>query len=191
MSTYYCIYAEALENGTWRCINLYSKNKVNGEYELVPVYWSGSRSYFGDAAKKLTENGCRLKDPTALSPELCEYFDERFEEDYTKFTYLTMLHDLRRIMPAPDEHQYHGIVHRDQAFAFEHGETEYLEPITSDEYAALPLPMRDCYRYYEWDDPMEWVANLRDVLNGVDLLLAFRPPWERDSGIIRLVTTIT
>lgn len=186
----YRIYAEALEHGVWRCIDMYSK-KEDGSFELEPVYWSGSRSYFGDAAQTLTEEGRRLKDPSALSPELMEYFDNEFKEDYTGCVWLTMLQDVRRIMPPTGDHQYHGVVHKDEIFSFEHEGAEYVEPISDEDYSALPEAMQKCYQYYEWDDPAGWVAGLREVLNNVDLLLASRPPWERDGGVIRLVMTMT
>ena len=188
MSTYYSIYVEALSKGKWQCIDLYRKN-TDGTYDLAPVFWSGSRSYFGEAADKLTQIGSRVSDPSTLSPELGEYLKNCFKDDFAQCTYAAYYHDLRRLIPDLGEHDRHGVVHKNAIFAFEKSDVDDIYPVDDAEYEDLSETQKNSYQYYEWDDPMGWLCNLKALIRSVEALIMM-DGWEHDTDVLRLIMTV-
>lgn len=62
MSTYYDLYTEIKVNGKWHCINNKLLNVHDNKLRLTQTYWSGSRSFFGDAADEIERRGYYLRE---------------------------------------------------------------------------------------------------------------------------------
>ncbi len=74
MSTHYFMYTEMNIDGKWLCINNRLKDVQKGTEHLCDTYYSGSRSYFHEAADKIEEIGCPIS-YHELSAELQKQFN--------------------------------------------------------------------------------------------------------------------
>lgn len=74
MSTHYFMYTEVNIGGKWVCINNNLKDVQKGTETLSDTYYSGSRSYFREAADKIEEIGYSIN-YHELSAELQEHFN--------------------------------------------------------------------------------------------------------------------
>lgn len=181
MSTTYLLYTEIKLDGEWVCVCPYVK--YNGKERLVTTYESGSRSYFGATYDKMRELDVGIKFPEGLSQVLKEKFydnviakkqDDGYEEydpentlDYYRHVIVCVpLHALQSALPsAPGlKYQYHGIFHKNDVYRYESGDTEYIEPISHKEYAALDKKEKEAYVYYEYDDNMEWPYYVKQII---------------------------
>jgi len=195
MSTYYDIHTEILtypERGNdrtdkqWICIDpliryipyasdppflLNAGERDN--YRLASTYWSGSRSYFQEAYWKLEELG-RIIEYDELSEELKKRYLYLKKDPESKDPFIAMpllavdfrvLEDLLKNTP---EHDQCGFVKKRDILQFENGNLEdisdWLEP---EDFEKKSEKVREAYRFYEWNDPMGWNGNLREVLKRV------------------------
>ena len=174
MGATYLIYTEMLIDGVWHCINplikRYDKKADQDDYALSYTYWSGSRSGFGNTATYLRQIARQFK-VAELSPELQQEFKE--DSDYAG-QYLISYDDLVGLIPNDMEHQYHGLMHKDDIFRFK---TEVdvwnYDAITREEFKELPEEMRQLYQYYEWDDPDDWFYHVKNIIKNIKAQLYF------------------
>lgn len=165
MSTSYYLYTEVYTDGKWICIN--PAFEKDGQRHLATTYESESRSYFGQTAEKIENIGGTLRFDE-MSLEL-----QSFYEDCRNSTDLRILFaeidTISRCLPSGQAHEWHGIVRKDDVFAYESGDLDDLryESISPEEYATLDEMSKQVYQYYEWDDPMGWFVHFKEILEHV------------------------
>ena len=165
MSTSYYLYTEAYIDNEWVCIN--PAFEKDGKRRIATTYESGSRSYFGQTADKIEEIGCALRF-CDMSTELQECFANSRNSEYVRIL-SAEIDEMKSCLPAEQPHEFHGIVHKNSVFAYESGDIEEIyEPITPEEYAQMHEVGKQLYQYYEWDDPMGWFVNFKEILQHVN-----------------------
>ena len=164
MSTSYFLYTEAFIDDKGVCIN--PGFDMDGKRRLAMTYESGSRSYFGQTADKIEEIGGRLRFED-LSAELQGRYESCRNDEFVRIL-SAEVDAMRGCLPSGQAREYHGIVLKDAAFAYESGDAEDLyESITPEEYAKLDEVGKQLYQYYEWDDPMGWFVHFKEILEHV------------------------
>ena len=172
MSTNYWIYTEAKVKNKWYAIDgivPFFKEK-DGEMTVEPrqscTYWNGSRSYFSEAYNRLCDIG-RFGRFSELSDALQIEWNESVTEEaegHTTYADLVIvkMDDFYKSVPM-DAHDYHGLVHKNEIFSYEHGDSEELWPAEHEELEGLTPAEMEQYQYYEWDNPMGWLARFKTI----------------------------
>lgn len=166
MSTYYDLYTEIKVNGKWNCINNKLLNVRNNAIRLTQTYWSGSRSFFGDAADEIERRGYYLRE------------DELSEEILAEHPYLLEPHEgypgyalhgidwkeLCAAIPNDKDKEHHAFVLKDTVFAFEHDETDEIwDYLDGKEYHRLSDEEKKTYTYYEWNSSSGWYHSFLEI----------------------------
>jgi hypothetical protein len=174
MGTYYRIQTEVKVRDVWHCIDPLTlrlgASQVNNNYRLSPTYESGSRSFFGQAEEKLREMSIPFSydDLSKEYQSYCETWHVTFSDlpSYVeKHVHVISLDSIKEAVERYPGKTNHGLVHKDALAEYEAGETlEIYSDISPQEYSELDPEARKVYQYYEWDDAMHWLPNLRDIL---------------------------
>ena len=181
MSTNYWIYTEARVNDKWYAIDgivpfLTEKDGyISVTMRQSNTYWNGSRSYFSEAYDKLREIG-RFGQFSELSDAVKKEWKESVkeeEEGHTPYADVSIvkLADFDRNVQM-DTHDYHGIVHKNAIFSYEHGDIEELYPAEHEELDGLTPEEMKQYQYYEWDNPFGWLARFKTIKERVHNVIA-------------------
>ena len=181
MSTDYWIYTEAKVKDKWYAIDGVvpyfdeKKGKLTVEMRQSNTYWSGSRSYFSEAYDKLCDIG-RFGKFSELSDAIKNEWKESVKEEaegHTTYSDLVIvkLVDFDKSVPM-NAHDYHGLVHKNAIFSYEHGDIEELWPAEHEELEGLTPAEMEQYQYYEWDNPMGWLARFKTISERVHNVIA-------------------
>ena len=177
MSSSYYIYTEMKINDKWVAINGLiphfdwhsDEHKYSEEYKytLSETYQNGSRSYFGRTYEKLQEIGNSGKF-TDMSQELQKVYSEAVEDEKNgvEHWYYPIYIDFNifRAYTKTNSYDRHGIIHKDDMFAWDSGDAEDLYPLPHRKYAELSDEEKKQYAYYEWDDPWEWHGHFKEIM---------------------------
>ena len=181
LSVQYTLYTEAYIDDQWVCINrtLPLQKETNPE-SLTPTYENGSRSYFGDASRKLESLGFRAQ-LAMLSQKLQTRF-AYYLNDEMYCIYVIPFEKIEKLIPDWSVKEHHGFVLKDDVFAFESDEIEYIESwLSADEYNALDGEVKKAYQYYEWNDLMGWYEHFVQIVEHV-----FWQRWEWEYAYTKL-----
>lgn len=167
MSSHYFLYTEIKHNGKWYCLNKEMPRIKDNTTSLACTYYSGSRSYFHEAADKLEElnDGLNLDDASdVIKEKYGKYKDDKFISKYA-----VDFESIKSVMPKNMKHEYHGFVKKDTIFRYESNDIEEIyESITPEEYSKLDEKAKQAYEYYEWDDPMGWFVHFKEIIEHVN-----------------------
>lgn len=167
MSVQYTLYTEAYLDDRWVCINRILPPQAGDHTDcLIPTYENGSRSYFGDATRKLESLGCRAQ-LNMLSQELQNKFAGWLDEEmYGK--YAIPFDRIEKLVPNRNAKEHHGFVLKDDVFSLEGDEIEEISSwLSVDEYRALDDETKKAYQYYEWNDLMGWYEYFAQIAEHV------------------------
>lgn len=168
MSTYYSFYTEARIGGTWYCIDprvlQLERDGRPMSYVLNNTYWSGSRSYFGEAYDKLKEIASKTKfEDTSAEFRMHKIIDWSGKDEdvapyYDSILYaipLSKLNGLYEESKRPDEC---GLYKKRDVTLYMAGEIEdlYECEIDPEKYSMLAPEAQKLYQYYEWNYCMSW-----------------------------------
>lgn len=163
MGADYYLYTEIKRNdGHWHALNGQYYNEKSGNYQMTETYYSGSRSYFSRTYNKLLDIGYAIKFKE-LSVEVREKEDWADEEDSRVVA--VSLNDIRKAVPQIDRHQCCGYVHKAHIWSHEVDGSEIDEYLSAEEYDEISESEKKEYEFYEWDDPMDWYVNLKEICN--------------------------
>lgn len=171
MSTYYFVYVEAKVNNKWYLISGRSPRiQDDGTVDFKPneTYYNGSRSYFSNTFDKLRDIGTygTFADASDDIKEIYKYAVESENDGRTVYEDIIFVKYGDFIKWADtEEHDSHGVIHKDHIFAFENGDLEELYGEEHDDLKDLTEEERSQYSYYEWDDPFGWLAHFKDILS--------------------------
>lgn len=168
MSTYYDIHTEIRIGDEWICIDPFVYNPRSKEFQQRSTFWSGSRSCFDDAYKTLEKHGARIQ-----VEECSEYVAKRneFRLKYKDDPYASSFADLLSVpyetlcdlLKDKPEHTSCGYVDKSLLRSHQIDDTEIWEWLSVDEFRELSPEEQQGYEWYEWDDEMHWLTQLRHV----------------------------
>lgn len=198
MGNTYIVYTEALLDDKWRCIDGYYMHKPYGkdkeELRLFSTYENGSRSYFGETYTELEHIGKRALF-TELSQEIQECYKELkyvsnwCGEDTDEISTVVVVPYKTFDGHVPKGYSRHAIIHKDLIAAFESGDREEIWQDDEIDFNKLSDIEKQCYQYYEWDDPYGWEYNFKHLKKYVDHTINkyCNNEWLLDDPEIRLV----
>lgn len=166
MSTYYNFYTEAKIGDVWHCIDpkVLRLGSSGDPYKLTHTYWSGSRSYFGEAHDKLMDISSKIRfDDTSSEFRTTKTMDWRGSGEELAPYYDSIL----RVMPywrlselndRAKKPEYCGLYKNSDIELYESDELEDLfeREISPEAYSKLVDDARRIYRYYEWNYATSW-----------------------------------
>ena len=182
MGDTYLVYTEIRRGNKWQCIDPYlpkiDKQTGESKMHLLTTYENGSRTAFGSTFDKIRELG-RIC-PDDLSETLQKEFPRKHMDDpmwqsyYDEGCVVISLRALKDALPKGEDHQYHGVYHKDAIYAFEHGEINDLfeAKLDPEEWKDMPEIMRQCYQYYEWDDDWDWPKYFKTLIKYAGIRIA-------------------
>ena len=199
MGCTYLLYLEGKVDGKWKCLNGWYREVPYGQKKakLMPshLYWSESRSSFGETYEKLSEIG-RFVPFSKLSPEVRKaHPDFKFKWDWMKNeetreeeTYLVVpLEAFRATVPKGFEN--HGVYHKDMLERFDAYETDELWNEEEPDLSSMDPEERKCWEYREWDDRDGWRRWFKKLNERVDAVLEQRSidTWDDPPTETRIV----
>lgn len=163
MGMSYFIFMEIFIDGKWVCMNHYRKN--DSEEELVPVFESGSRSYFGNAFEKMQAVSDRDFCYNSLSQEIKEFIHMDGNGIPDGFSiYAVPIDILKENIPSGSLHDNNYYVLKNDVFNHEADGDEIDSFLTLEEYRLLDEEEKKSYQFYEWDDEYGYVYYFRKIL---------------------------
>lgn len=173
MSTYYDIHTEIRVDDEWVCIDPFVYNPKKKEFVQHPTFWSGSRSYFGDAYQTLCDYGMQIsvEECSQHVLELNEY-RLRYKDDLYASSYANMLavpyETLSDLLKDKPKYTNCGYVDKALMRAHRIENSEIWEWLSVDEFRELSPKEQQGYEWYEWNDDMHWLTQLRYVYERVN-----------------------
>ena len=198
MGNTYFIHTEAKLNGSWKCIDGYYMIKHYGEDKerltLSSTYENYSRSYFGSTYEKLQEIGNRVAF-SELSTEVqsahngLRFVNNLFGENKEEESYVVVVKYNELKAHIPNGSQYHGVIHKNLIFEYEHGEIEDLFEDDEIDFSSLSDEEKKAYQYYEWDDVYDWPNGIKQIMKFVDITIEkyMMNAYEYDTPDVRIV----
>ncbi len=161
MSISYYMYTEVNINGKWICINNRIKNIKKDMEMLSETYYSGSRSYFGEAAEKIKDIGLRIN-----HEDMSEALKSIFKDEEYFFAVSVSPKRMRDCFPEDKTlKEFCGYVLKDTLFRFQTGEIEDIcSWLSIDEYLALSEEEKVFYKFYEWNSEDGWYIHFQEIL---------------------------
>lgn len=179
MSTYYNFYTEAKIGDTWYCIDPRFLRLERGStpmtYRIHNTYWNGSRSYFGEAYDRLEEVSHSIKlEDTSAEFRMLKILDWQGDDGevakyYDQVLRVLPFQKLRELYEESKTYENYGIYSVGDIAKYEQGVIEdlYDREIDPEKYSSLVDDARKMYKYYEWNYPMSWQANIPKLMERV------------------------
>lgn len=161
MSTSYYMYTEVNINGKWTCINNKITNVEKDKEVLSETYYSGSRSYFGEAAEKIEGIGCHIN-----YDDMSDALKNIFKNDQFFRGIAVSPKSMRDCFPEDKTlKEFCGYVLKETLFRFQTGDVDDIyEWLSADEYLELPEEKKACYQFYEWNAEDGWYKHFQEIL---------------------------
>lgn len=165
MSTSYYMYTEVNINGKWTCINNRITNIEKDKEMISETYYSGSRSYFGEAAEKIKNRGFRIN-----HEDMSDALKSTFKDSQYFHAIAVSPKSMRDCFPEDKSlKEFCGYVLKNTLFRFQTGDIDDIyEWLSLDEYHALSEDEKAFYQFYEWNAEDGWYKHFQEILEHFD-----------------------
>lgn len=170
MGANYYIYAEMKnDKGEWELIPQKMFNRKDNKWEIPPIYWNGSRTYFSESYDKLRSIG-KLINKNEISKETLNNYWHDIDDIYDNIVAVPFNKIVNEC--SNGNKQYSGFVRKNDIFDYENDRIDYFSSLSGKEFNRLSDAAKMDYEYYSWNDPYGWYGIFQIIIENVKTILA-------------------
>ena len=155
MGADYYFYLEVKINDRWvltnKKVRARARDNVKGSV-VIPSYWCGSRTYFGEAWDKLRDIGGAIN-VGGISKDLRIYLQKVYMNDFRSVEIISVPFSEIKKELGDKKYDRVGFVKKSDLLS----EEEIFEWLQVEEYEELDSEVKKAYEYHEWVDPYGWL----------------------------------